>query len=107
VLADTSEVDMMVFDEIDVGIGGHTANVVGELIKELSKKQQIIVITHLPQVASKANSHFKVEKIFKDNKTIVNVKKLSFEERKLEIARMIGNENETGIKYAEELLSKH
>ncbi|MGC8870584.1 MAG: DNA repair protein RecN, partial [Brevinematia bacterium] len=84
-----------------------TANVVGELIKELSKKQQIIVITHLPQVASKANSHFKVEKIFKDNKTIVNVKKLSFEERKLEIARMIGNENETGIKYAEELLSKH
>lgn len=107
VLSDTSEVDVMVFDEIDVGIGGNTANVVGELIRELSKKQQILVITHLPQVASRANSHFKVEKIFKDNKTIVSVKKLSPEERKYEIARMIGNETETGIKYAEELLSKY
>lgn len=106
VLADVSEVDMMVFDEIDVGIGGHTANVVGETIKNISKNQQIIVITHLPQVASKANHHYRVEKVFEGNSTRVIVKKLSSEERKYEIARMVGNETETGLRYAEELLRK-
>ncbi|MCX8028532.1 MAG: DNA repair protein RecN [Brevinematales bacterium] len=107
VLANVSEVDMMVFDEIDVGIGGNTANIVGDLIKDISKKQQIIVITHLPQVASRSDVHFKVEKIFESNTTKVIVKKLSsFEERKREIARMFGNETETGLKHAEELLTK-
>ncbi|MEN2997718.1 MAG: DNA repair protein RecN [Brevinematia bacterium] len=106
VLADVSEVDMMVFDEIDVGIGGHTANVVGEIIKSMAQKQQVIVITHLPQVASKANSHFMIEKIFDNNETRVVARKLSDEERKYEIARMIGNETDTGIKYAEELLKR-
>lgn len=105
VLADVSEVDMMVFDEIDTGIGGHTANTVGEIIRSISQKQQIIVITHLPQVASKANSHYKIEKIFEKGNTIISVKKLSLEERKQEIARMIGNLSETGLKYAEEMLN--
>ncbi|MFN4244842.1 MAG: DNA repair protein RecN [Brevinematia bacterium] len=106
ILSDTSEVDMMVFDEIDVGIGGNVANIVGEIIKDISTKHQIISITHLPQIASRANCHFKIEKLFKDNSTIVLVNKLSYEERKKEIARMIGNETETGIKYAEELLNR-
>ncbi len=106
VLSDVSEVDMMVFDEIDVGIGGNTANVVGEMIQEIAKKRQIIVITHLPQVAARAKTHFKVEKVFEGAKTKVTVKELSIEERKKEIARMIGNETEVGIKYAEEMLSK-
>lgn len=106
VLADISEVDMMVFDEIDTGIGGNTANTVGEMIKNICQKQQIIVITHLPQVASKANCHFKIEKIFENNSTNILVKKLSHDERKYEIARMVGNETETGIKYAEELLNR-
>lgn len=106
VLSDVSEVDMMVFDEIDVGIGGNTANVVGEMIQEIAKKRQIIVITHLPQVAVRAKTHFKVEKVFEGAKTKVIVKELSIEERKKEIARMIGNETEVGIKYAEEMLSK-
>jgi DNA repair protein RecN (Recombination protein N) len=106
VLSDVSEVDMMVFDEIDVGIGGNTANVVGEMIQEIAKKRQIIVITHLPQVAARAKTHFKVEKVFEGAKTKVIVKELSIEERKKEIARMIGNETEVGIKYAEEMLSK-
>jgi len=96
----------MVFDEIDVGIGGNTANVVGEMIQEIAKKRQIIVITHLPQVAVRAKTHFKVEKLFEGAKTKVIVKELSIEERKKEIARMIGNETEVGIKYAEEMLSK-
>lgn len=106
ILSDVSEVDMMVFDEIDVGIGGNTANIVGDIIKNISNKNQIIAITHLPQIASKANCHFKIEKMFKNEATIVLAKKLSYEERKKEIARMIGNETETGIKYAEELLNK-
>jgi DNA repair protein RecN (Recombination protein N) len=106
VLSDVSEVDMMVFDEIDVGIGGNTANVVGEMIQEISKKRQIIVITHLPQVSSKANTHFKVDKVFEGSKTKVIVKELTMEERKKEIARMIGNETEVGIKYAEEMLTR-
>lgn len=105
VLADVSEVDMMVFDEIDTGIGGNTANTVGAIIKSIAQKQQIIVITHLPQVASKANAHYKIEKIFEKGNTIISVKKLSIEERKQEIARMIGNISETGIKYAEEMLN--
>lgn len=106
VLSDVSEVDMMVFDEIDTGIGGNTANTVGEIIKSLSQKQQIIVITHLPQVASKANSHYKIEKIFEKGNTYILVKKLSVNERIEEIARMIGNISETGLKYAEEMLKK-
>ncbi|MCX8097128.1 MAG: DNA repair protein RecN [Spirochaetes bacterium] len=104
VLADVSEVDMMVFDEIDVGIGGNTANIVGEIIKSISKKTQIIVITHLPQVASKATTHFKVEKLIQDNSTKVMVSKLKQEDRVYEIARMSGNQNEAGLKYAKELL---
>ncbi len=106
VLSDVSEVDMMIFDEIDVGIGGNTANVVGEMIREIAKKRQVIVITHLPQVASRANTHFRVEKVFEGSKTKVMVRELTMEERKKEIARMIGNETEVGIKYAEEMLSK-
>ncbi len=104
VLSKGKMVDMMVFDEIDVGIGGNTANNVGQVMKNLSSTHQIIAITHLPQVASKAKTHFSIQKSVSDNKTYVIVKKLSYEERVKEIARMSGNLSESGLKYAEEML---
>ncbi|HIA69265.1 TPA: hypothetical protein EYN98_25150 [Candidatus Poribacteria bacterium] len=62
VLAQTDQIPTLIFDEIDVGIGGHTANVVGKKLKELSQFRQVICITHLPQIACLADRHFRVDK---------------------------------------------
>jgi len=62
VLAQTDRIPTLIFDEIDVGIGGHTANVVGKKLKELSQFRQVICITHLPQIACLADRHFRVDK---------------------------------------------
>jgi DNA repair protein RecN (Recombination protein N) len=85
----------IIFDEVDVGIGGETANIVGELLKELSKDSQIICITHLPQVACYANNHLKVKKTHGENETTTEILNVLNSDRKMEIARMLYGEQFT------------
>ncbi|MGN0317301.1 MAG: DNA repair protein RecN [Lachnospira sp.] len=80
----------MIFDEIDAGISGRTAQMVANKLCELSQSHQIICITHLPQLASMADSHYIIEKSTKDNRTISNIKCLNESESVNEIARMLG-----------------
>lgn len=82
----------IIFDEIDTGISGTMAGKVATAMDELSQNHQLIVITHLPQIAAKAQYQYKVYKEITDNKTYTNLKKLSSEEREHEIALMIGGE---------------
>ncbi|HEY0657890.1 MAG TPA: DNA repair protein RecN [Pyrinomonadaceae bacterium] len=96
----------VVFDEIDVGIGGRVAEAVGLKLKELAKTQQVLCVTHQPQVASLADRHFLVEKAMSKNRTEVSVKQLSETEKVEEIARMLAGEkiSETARQHAKEML---
>ncbi len=87
--AQTSQVATLVFDEVDVGIGGDTANVVGELLNQLGKKSQVLCITHLAQVASKAHNHWQVSKDTHNNNAATNIVELDNTHKIEEIARMI------------------
>lgn len=97
----------IIFDEIDVGISGHVADSMGARIKLLSKIAQIIVITHQPQVAGKADQHILIEKLQGEHATHINSKLLNQQERAEEIARMISGQNvtATSIKAAQELIT--
>lgn len=106
VFSDADNVDTLIFDEIDTGISGRTAQLVGEKILNLSKKRQIIAISHLPQIASLANKHILIMKEDVDKYTISNSLDLVDKDRINEIARMIGGVDitETTEKSAEEML---
>jgi len=95
-----------IFDEIDAGIGGKTADFVAQKLRALSKQNQVICITHLPQIASYAPHHYRIEKIFKNNRTYTKVKKLTKNERIEEIAKLLGGSHitDTTLKNARELL---
>lgn len=95
VLANSSSVETMIFDEIDTGIGGATSQAVGQRLAKLGENFQVLVVTHSPQVASNATNHFKVEKNTQENSTITNIKQLSMQDRKEEIARMLSGQNIT------------
>lgn len=102
-------VDTLIFDEVDTGIGGGVAEVVGRLLQKLGTRQQVLCVTHLPQVASCANEQFQISKVQDNLLTSPHseVKRLSHEERVREIARMLGGLKltETTLKHAEEMLS--
>ena len=106
VFASFDEIDTMIFDEIDTGISGRTAQIVGEKILDLSSKRQIIAISHLPQIASLANNHILISKEDDGNYTISSSKNIKEDERTLEIARLIGGVDitQTTIKSAREIL---
>ncbi|WP_106460332.1 DNA repair protein RecN [Anaerococcus sp. Marseille-P3915] len=106
VFASFDDIDTMIFDEIDTGISGRTAQVVGEKILDLSKKRQVIAISHLPQLASLANNHILVCKKDEKDATISYSKTIKGEERTLEIARLIAGVDitETTKKSAREIL---
>ena len=99
-------VNSLIFDEIDSGISGATAEKVGETIEKLAKSHQILCITHLSQIAGKGNTHFKVVKNIKNKRIVVEVKKLSTSERIGEIATLISGRKvtESSRKQASELL---
>ena len=94
------------FDEVDVGIGGQTADVVGQKLKKLSRRNQVLCVTHLPQIASYADNHYSIEKRVEKGRTLTQVIHLNENERVLEIARMISGERmtESVLKHAAELL---
>jgi len=106
VLVQVDNIPTVLFDEIDSGIGGKIADVVGMKLKELSQSAQVICITHLPQIARFADRHFLVEKEVVGERTLINAKPLTEAERVTEIARMHGGkETEVGLAHARELLS--
>ena len=106
VLVQVDSIPTVLFDEIDSGIGGKIADVVGKKLKELSQSAQVICITHLPQIARFADRHFLVEKDVVGERTLITAKPLSDAERVTEIARMHGgNETEVGLAHARELLN--
>ena len=105
VLAQVDLIPTMIFDEIDAGIGGRTADIVGQKLKELSRYRQVFCITHLPQIARFADQHFRVEKSVEGNRTTITAKLLTPEERVEEVARMHGGEaTVTTLAHARELL---
>ena len=89
VLARAAAAETMIFDEVDAGIGGATADAVGERLARLAAERQVLVVTHAPQVAARADHHFKVEKLTTDDGATVVVRRLSEPERRDEIARML------------------
>ncbi len=97
----------MVFDEIDAGVGGNTARVVGERLRALGRDRQVLCITHLPQVASLADVHFRLEKDLKGEQAEATVERLDGEGVVAEIRRMLGGESsdEAATKHARELLA--
>ena len=106
VLVQVDNIPTVLFDEIDSGIGGKIADVVGMKLKELSQSAQVICITHLPQIARFADRHFLVEKEVVNERTLITAKPLTEAERVTEIARMHGGkETEVGLAHARELLS--
>ena len=108
VTAQVTEIPCMVFDEVDVGIGGGVAEIVGKLLQELGKDKQIICITHQAQVAAKGDTHWLVEKQSNKKGVTTNIVALSDDEREIEIARMIGGLEltETTHKHAREMLGR-
>ncbi|MEK7238826.1 MAG: DNA repair protein RecN, partial [Nitrospirota bacterium] len=105
ILAKGDKIPVLIFDEIDAGIGGRAAETVGQKLKSLSASHQIICITHLPQIASYADTHLKIEKKIKAKRTTVEVRKIEKDERTVEIARMLsGDSSEVSIKHAKEML---
>ena len=94
-LAQSSQVETMIFDEVDTGIGGATAQAVGEKLAKLGEKVQVLVVTHSPQVAAQSKYHYKVEKITMDNVTTTTLRELSINEKTEEVARMLSGEQIT------------
>ena len=90
IMAENDSIDTLIFDEIDTGISGRTAQMVSEKMNSLGRSHQIICITHLPQIASMADTHFLIEKSVENESTITNIHKLSDEESVTELARMLG-----------------
>jgi len=108
ILAETDAVETIVFDEVDAGIGGGTAEVVGRKLSELARHHQVICITHLPQIAKFGEHHFSISKHVNDGRTLTAIQPLNKEDRTREIARMLGGEEitQTTLDHARELLEK-
>ncbi len=101
-----SQQPTLVFDEVDAGLGGETARTVGSLLQRLAEERQVLVVTHLPQVAAFADAHFKVEKREQAGRTVTRVTPLSGAEREAELARMLsGAKTRTALAHARELLN--
>jgi len=104
VLAVEDEIPVLIFDEVDANIGGETANAVGEKMKQIAARRQVLCITHLPQVAAPADAHYVVTKQVKDGRTISDIKLLDKKSRVTELARMLGGQSDAARKHAEALL---
>jgi len=106
ILNEQDTIPVMIFDEVDAGIGGRVAEKVGEKLKKVAKTKQVFCITHLPQIAGMASSHYRVEKQVQGKRTRSGIRQLEFEERVEELARMSSGEKitEASLKHARELI---
>lgn len=102
--AEKASTPTLIFDEVDVGIGGATATLVGRMLRTLGDRLQVFCVTHQPQVAANAHHQFKISKSITDGQTFSEVKALDKSTRVEEIARMLGGATTHGIQHAEELL---
>lgn len=100
-------VPTLIFDEVDVGIGGAVAEAVGRRLAQLASSRQVLVVTHLPQVAAHGRQHLRVSKLAGDDKVVSQVALLDADERVLEVARMLGGQEitETTLRHAREMLA--
>jgi DNA repair protein RecN (Recombination protein N) len=108
ILARKGSVETVIFDEVDSGIGGATAELVGEKLRSLAAYHQILCITHLPQIAGKGETHFLVRKVVAEKRTTTTISQLDEEERVTEIARLLGGKtvSESALAHAREILEK-
>lgn len=106
ILADAMISPSLIFDEVDVGIGGATAAIVGQLLRSLSQHAQVLCVTHLAQVAACGHQHYQIAKMSESQKTTTSIQALTHEARQLEIARMLGGlqVTEQSLAHAKELL---
>ena len=86
----------LIFDEVDAGIGGHTADVVGRRLQDLARDHQVLCITHLPQIAAYGDLHYRIRKHVREGRTVTEIARLGHQERAEELARMIAGETSTG-----------
>ena len=102
-----SDVPTLVFDEVDTGIGGATSELVGRKLKNVAARQQVLCITHLPQVAVFADQQLRVEKLISDGRTTTRICDLNTDERTREVARMLAGTTVTdsALKHAAEMLA--
>ena len=106
VLGDADETDTLVFDEVDAGVGGATANALAEVLKKLSRTHQVIVVTHLAQVAVMADKHYVVTKT-EGSVPETKLSEVEGDARVHEIARMLsGDESEASLSHAREMLER-
>lgn len=107
VLADSDIIDTLIFDEVDTGISGSASQKVGLKLKEVSKSRQVICVTHQPQIAALADSHYLISKNIQNGRTFTNIKLLDYNERIHELARIIDGVNitETALAHAEKLIN--
>ncbi len=107
VLANKDNIPTLIFDEIDTGVSGIAAQKIGIKLSQISKFRQVLCVTHLSQIAVMADNHLFIEKTVIDNTTVTNVRSLSFEERKYEIARILGGNQITNLllENAEQLIN--
>lgn len=97
VLAGRDQIETLIFDEIDTGVSGSAAKKIGLKLKEVSQNRQVICVTHLPQIAALADTHFLIQKEVRENRTYTDVKQLNHEGRLQELARIIGGEQITPL----------
>lgn len=96
VLADSDDIPTLIFDEIDTGISGRTAQKVSERLSYIAEKHQVLCITHLPQIAAMADTHFEIRKNVENGVTVTRIHKLNHEEQVEELARLLGGAEITG-----------
>ncbi|MCX7609076.1 MAG: DNA repair protein RecN [Anaerolineales bacterium] len=104
VLAQADQVPTLIFDEIDQGIGGRVGGIVGEKLWNLGRAHQVLVITHLPQLAAFGDCHYHVQKVIQEGRTLTRVSKLEGEARLLELAQMLGGVTEGTLQSAYDIL---
>ena len=106
ILASADEVNTLIFDEIDAGVGGKAGQAIGEKLWQLSQNHQVLCVTHLASIAAMADTHFVVNKYEKDGRTYAQVTEVSGEHRAREIARMLsGSERGVSLEHGRELLA--
>lgn len=106
ILSDVDKIETMIFDEIDTGISGRAAQVVGEKLAEMASYKQLICITHLPQIAAFADDHYYIEKNVENERTFTSIRNLSYQDRQEEIARLISGKiiTEKTLEHSHEMI---
>jgi len=103
VLAEVDDTPTLVFDEVDTGIGGRSADPIGRSLWALARRHQVLCVTHLPQIAAHADAHFRIEKRERDGRTVTDVQPLDEDGRVVELAAMLGGGEGTGAAAARDL----